>query len=98
MKNGDFEKGKIKVVWIKSDPLRIYSKMFENIKAAVEFGEKKEDYIIFSLVQQKDMQEFEWKLLRYGKYKLYTALVQSYMKTKPKNVPLPRAIKRFLFS
>lgn len=67
----NYEKGKVKVVWVKDDPMRIYSKMFENKKSAVDFGEKKEDYIIFSLIDQKNMEEFSWKLLPYGRYKLY---------------------------
>lgn len=73
-----YEKGTIKVVWTESDPLRIFSKMFDGERAAQAFAEDKRDYVIFLLLQQKDMEEFSWKLLPYGKYKLYTILFRLY--------------------
>lgn len=75
-----YEKGTIKVVWIEHDPDEIYSKMFEDELDAERFAKKKGDYIIFSLVTQKNMEEFSWKILPYGKHKLYKKLIHNYQK------------------
>lgn len=73
-----FEKGKIKVVWIESDPGKIYSKMFDVKKEAQEFAKAKgENYLIFALIKQSRMEEFSWRLLPYGRYKFYLRLTQS---------------------
>lgn len=72
-----YEKGKIKVVWIEDNPLKIYSKMFDKEKDAKDFGQKKKDYLIFALERQENMQEFSWKLLPYGKYRIYLNLVKT---------------------
>lgn len=77
-----YEKGTIKVVWIESNVSKIYSKMFNNEKSAEGFAHNKEDYIIFSLINQKNMKEFSWKLLPYGKYLLYKSMVGFYKKHK----------------
>lgn len=72
----NYEQGKIKVVWIERDPEKIYSKMFNLEEEAEQFGETKEDYVIFALEKQKNMEEFSWKLLPYGRYLLYSRLVK----------------------
>lgn len=78
MANNSYERGKIKVVWVEQDPQKIYSKMFDTEKAAERFVKgKKEDYIIFALETQSNMEEFSWRILPYGKYKLYSLLVKS---------------------
>ena len=77
-----YEKGTIKVVWIEKDPDEIYSQMFDTEEAAEKFAEDKKDYLIFALVTQKDMREFSWKILPYGKYKMYTLLFKNYKKYK----------------
>ena len=97
MSNGGYEKGKIKVVWIDREPGKIYSKMFENIDDAVKFGEKKVDFIIFSLVHQEGMEEFEWRLLPYGKFRLYLSFVSSYLKTRI-TPSFAQSLKRIFFS
>jgi hypothetical protein len=75
-----YEKGTIKVVWIERDLHEIYSKMFDNEADAAEFGETKEDYVIFSLIKQEHMEEFAWELLPYGKYKLYLSALEIFRK------------------
>ncbi len=75
-----YEKGTIKVVWIKDDPSRIYSKMFEDLEEAKQFAKSKENYIIFALVKQKHMKDFEWELLSFGKYRLYDLAIRLYRK------------------
>jgi hypothetical protein len=77
-----YEKGTIKVVWIENDPVRIYSRMFNDEEKAEDFGKQKEDYVIFSLVKQENMKMFEWKLLPYGKHKTYLRLFKGYRKLK----------------
>lgn len=71
-----YEKGTIKVVWIEDDPEKIYSKMFEGKKEAEEFTKEKKDYLVFSLEKQSNMEKFAWKLLPYGRYKLYLRLIR----------------------
>ncbi len=88
-----YEKGTIKVVWILNNPHRIYSKMFDNEPDAEEFAKAKKDYIIFALVKQERMEEFEWEILPYGKYKLYMKLLRFYQKYK-KN--LVKAFSHFM--
>lgn len=75
-----YEKGTIKVVWIKDDSGRIFSKMFNEVEKARKFAETKKDYIIFGLVKQKNMEEFEWEILPYGQHKLYLLAVRLYRK------------------
>ncbi len=72
------EKGTIKVVWASSDGKHIYSKMFEDLKKAEMFGKKKKEYLIFKLLHHKNMNEFAWVLLPYGKYKIYQRFVSLY--------------------
>ncbi|MEK6760484.1 MAG: hypothetical protein AABX93_01020 [Nanoarchaeota archaeon] len=76
------EKGTIKVVWIAKNRKRIHSKMFENIKLADKFGKTKGDCIIFKLIKEKNMNEFEWEILPYGKYKTYDLILNLYSKEK----------------
>ena len=76
------ERGTIKVVWIAKNRKRIHSKMFENIKQADKFGKIKGDYIIFKLIKEKDMNEFEWEILPYGKCKTYNLILNLYSKEK----------------
>lgn len=78
----EIERGTIKVVWIAKNRKRIHSKMFENIKQADGFGKIKKDYIIFRLIKEKDMNEFEWEILPYGKYKAYNVILDLYAKGK----------------
>lgn len=75
-----YEKGVIKVVWIEDNPDRIYSKMFIDVEKAKHFSRSKKDYIIFALVKQKNMQDFEWKILPYGKHRLYQLAIRLYRK------------------
>ena len=75
-----YEKGTIKVVWIKDDSGRIFSKMFNEVEKAKKFAESKKDYIIFDLIKQKNMEDFEWDILPYGQHKLYNLAVRLYRK------------------
>lgn len=77
MADGSYEKGKVKVVWVEDNPDKIYSKMFDNEEEADKFGSGKNDYVIFSLEKQSHMEEFEWKILPYGRYKLYQRLIKT---------------------
>ena len=74
-----YERGTIKVVWI-DDSEFIYSKMFNDEVNAEEFAKDKKDYLIFKLVKQKNMEDFTWKLLNYGRYKVYKFLFNQYKK------------------
>ena len=76
------ERGTIKVVWISKNRKRIHSKMFENLKRADAFGRIKKDYIIFKLIKEKNMNEFEWEILPYGKHKTYNLILNLYAKGK----------------
>ena len=78
------EKGTIKVVWLPKNSKKICSMMFDDIDAAIKFGNKKKDYIVFKLIKHKDFKLFEWEILPYGRYKEYLALVQNYNKHKNK--------------
>ena len=73
-----YEKGQIKVVWIDDDPEKIYSKMFDTEEKAQKFAGQKKDFVIFSLETQTNMDEFSWKILPYGKYRVYLNLVKGY--------------------
>ncbi|MBI4225575.1 hypothetical protein HY612_00505 [Candidatus Roizmanbacteria bacterium] len=75
-----YEKGTIKVVWIEADLSGIFSKMFTNLEEAKKFGKSKKDYIIFALIKQKNMQDFEWKILPHGKHKLYRLALRLYQR------------------
>ncbi len=88
MKEKIFEKGTIKVVWIEKDPKRIYSKMFESVKDAEKFAKEKQDYIVFKLIRQKNLEEFEWEIMPLGKYKLYETLLKNYNKHRTKILAL----------
>jgi phage major head subunit gpT-like protein len=77
-----FEKGKIKVVWIEKDANKIYSKMFNELDKALKFTENKDDFLVFSLLKQKNLEDFSWKLLPYGKHKIYKFLFKSYKQIK----------------
>lgn len=70
------EKGIIKVVWIGRNPDRIFSKMFESLKDAQKFTKKKRNFLIFKLLKEKKMMQFEWKILPYGKAKIYLGLLK----------------------
>ncbi len=73
-----YEKGTIKVVWVEDAIHEIQSKMFEDEKEAAQFAKYKKDYIIFSLIKQKNMETFSWKILPYGNYKIYLMLLRMY--------------------
>jgi len=88
MVNSVYEKGTIKVVWIKDDSGRIYSKMFNQVEKARKFAETKKDYIIFGLVKQQKMKDFEWKLLPFGEHRLYKLAIRLYQKYGNKLVKL----------
>lgn len=77
-----YEKGRVKVVWVGADSEVIYSKMFTTVDKAIRFSSKKEDYLIFKLIYQQNMEEFCWELLPFGKYKLYQTIIQTYKKPK----------------
>jgi hypothetical protein len=74
--SNQYEKGKVKVVWIEDDPEKIYSRMFDEKKEALKFTQNIEHFIMFSLETQENMEEFEWKLLPYGHYRMYLSLVK----------------------
>jgi len=76
------EKGTIKVVWITKNARRIYSRMFEGINEAKDFGESKNNYLIFRLLWHKKFQQFAWELLPYGNHKLYESALKLYQKYK----------------
>lgn len=82
MTDNSYEKGKVKVVWIERDPEKIYSKMFDTEKAAEQFAKTKGDYIIFALEKQRNMEEFCWRILPYGRYVLYKRLVKTVQGSK----------------
>lgn len=73
-----YEKGTIKVVWLEDEADKIYSKMFDRVNEADEFTKDKRDYLIFSLIKHKNMEEFSWELLPFGKHKLYKILFRVY--------------------
>jgi len=72
------EKGTIKVAWLEKDSDTLYSKMFDDVESAKKFAKDKKDYLIMKLVTQKEMEEFSWKVLPFGKYKLYGLLFKIY--------------------
>ena len=76
----NIEKGMIKVVWLSKNSNRINSIMFDDIKKAEKFGKSKKDYLIFRLLKNKNMKEFEWEILPYGNYYEYIGIVKSYQK------------------
>ena len=75
-----YEKGIVKVVWIEMDkgPDEIYSKMFNSLTEGIEFAKDKENFLVFGLVSQKNMEEFSWQLLPFGKYKLYHIIIKAF--------------------
>lgn len=77
-----YEKGTIKVVWMEDDINRIYSKMFDDVKEAKRFAQDKNDYLIFALIKQENMEEFEWELVPVGRYGLYSKLLTYYKRHK----------------
>lgn len=72
-----YKKGTIKVVWI-TDGKEIFSKMFDNERSAVNFSKDLKDFLIFELLERKQMEEFTWKLLPYGRHDLYLKLLKLY--------------------
>lgn len=79
MKTKVYEKGIVKVVWVdieNSD--KIYSKMFNDEASAKEFAQSKQSHLIFKLEDQSNMEEFSWKILPFGKYKMYKFLLKNY--------------------
>ena len=83
-----FEKGTIKVVWVEDAPKRIYSKMFESVKDVEKFAKEKQDYIVFKLIRQKNLEEFEWEIMPLGRYQLYETLLKNYNKHRTKILAL----------
>jgi len=83
-----YEKGIIKVVWLGSDQLRIYSRMFDDLEEAKQFAKSKKDCLVFSLLKQKKMKDFDWKLLPLGEYRLYKLAIRLYQKYGNKLVKL----------
>ena len=77
-----YEKGTIKVVWVENNIHEIHSKMFEDEKEAADFAKEKNEYIIFSLIKQNNMETFSWKILPYGNHKVYLMLMRMYHKFK----------------
>jgi len=88
MKEKIFEKGTIKVVWVEDDPKLIYSKMFESVKDVEKFAKGKLDYIVFKLIRQKNLEEFEWEIIPLGRYQLYETLLKNYNKNRTKILAL----------
>ncbi len=87
------EKGTIKVVWITKDTKKIHSKMFEDITKAKNFGEKKEDYLMFRLLKHKNFNEFSWALLPYGNYMLYQNALTFYHKHRNSKLAIERLFR-----
>lgn len=77
-----YEKGTIKVVWVENNIHEIHSKMFEDEKEAADFAKNKNEYIIFSLIKQNNMETFSWKILPYGNFKVYIMLMRLYHRFK----------------
>lgn len=77
-----YEKGTIKIVWVEDNIHEIHSKMFDDEKEAVEFAKSKNEYIIFSLIKQNNMEDFSWRILPYGNYKIYLILLRNYHRYK----------------
>jgi len=80
------EKGTIKVVWITKNIKRIYSRMFDDINDAKNFGESKNNYLIFRLLWHKKFRFFAWELLPHGNYKLYKSALKLYQWYKDKEI------------
>jgi hypothetical protein len=87
------EKGTIKVVWITKSTKRIYSKMFDDIESANQFGKKKKDYIIFRLLWHKKFKTFAWTLLPYGNYNLYQSALRFYQKYNGRKMIIERWLR-----
>ena len=83
-----YEKGIVKVVWIDSDPERIYSKMYDSEEKAKQYAKTKKNCIVFALVKQENMKDFEWKILPYGEYKLYKLAIRLYRRYGSKLIKL----------
>ena len=56
--------------------------MFESEAEAENYAQPKKDYLIFKLIKQKDMNEFSWEILPYGRYSIYKKLAMKYKKFK----------------
>lgn len=69
------EKGTIKVAWSGKSDKKLYSRMFNSIDEAVKFSKNKKYFLIFELMKHKGMEEFEWKILDYGKAKEFFRLL-----------------------
>lgn len=92
--------GTIKVVWVEGDNTeKIFSKMFDNIDEALKFSGQKEDFIIFKLTSQKDLEEFEWELLPHGRNKLYKAALSLFFRNRSKAEKLEAGnfLDKFIF-
>jgi hypothetical protein len=76
--NEELAKGLIKVVWIEKDLDEIYSRMFDDEKAAERFGRTKKDFVVFRLLWQRNLKEFGWVILPYGKQRLYKTFLKIY--------------------
>lgn len=57
--------------------------MFNDEGAAKSFGQTKGNFLIFKLLQRKEMEEFSWELLPYGKHRFYHLILKSYLKLRP---------------
>lgn len=78
----DIEQGTIKIAWLEDNPEHMGSKMFDSVEDAEAFviQTNKKDYLIFQLIEQKDMEEFSWELLPYGRFSLFKKLFGIYKK------------------
>ncbi len=76
----DIEQGTIKVAWLEEKAESMSSRMFNTVEEAEQFAEEnnKKDYLIFKLLEQKDMEEFKWELLPYGRFGLFKKLFRIY--------------------
>lgn len=77
-----YKQGTVKVVWVEDGLEKISSKMFSSRKEASEFAKNKKDYLIFALEHQNNMEEFCWKLLPYGRHKLYLAVLKTFKRSE----------------
>lgn len=76
------EQGTIKIAWLEDKAEHMSSRMFNTVEDAEQFAKDtdKKDYLIFKLIEHKDMEEFKWELLPYGRFGLFKRLFGIYKK------------------
>jgi hypothetical protein len=75
MVNGEI--GSYKITYIKGKPDVLYSKMFDGIDAALDYGHKLPGrWLLFKKAGQ-DKQDYAWKLLPYGAASSFTLAIRA---------------------